>query len=98
MKVPLVIGCCACWVDVLEPEPMSLLPEPLPMVTPPDPLPVVVLLAPALGVVVLGFIVLLPVLLVPVLVLPLVCAWAVEKASAVPAVRRATVRKRENIV
>ena len=74
---------------MLEPElPMALskvlLPEPLPMVVEPVPEPV------------LGAMVLLP--LLPVLLpLPPVCAWAVEKASAVPAVRRATVRRRENI-
>jgi hypothetical protein len=63
---------------------MVLEPEPLPMVEPVEPEPV------------LGVKVLLP--LLPVLLpLPLVCAWAVEKASAVPAVRRATVRRRENI-
>jgi hypothetical protein len=53
-------------------------------------------LEPALGVV-LGLIVVLPELLPVPLLLPLVWAWAVEKASAVPAVRRATVRRRENI-
>jgi hypothetical protein len=83
LKVPLLIGCCACWVELL-PLPMVLeLPEPLPMVE-----------LPVLGlVVVFGGIVLLP---VPLLVPP-VWACAVEKASAVPAVRRATVRRRENI-
>jgi xanthine/uracil permease len=83
LNVPLLIGCCACWVEVL----------PLPMVelVDPDPLPMVELPEPVLGVIVL-----LPVpLLVPLL--PLVWACAVEKASAVPAVRRATVRRRENI-
>jgi hypothetical protein len=70
---------------VLEPlEPMVELPDPLPMVELPE---------PVLGVVVFGVIVLLP---VPLLV-PLVCACAGEKARAVPAVRRATVRRRENI-
>lgn len=62
-------------------------PEPLPMVEPVEPEPV------------LGVMVLLPLppMLLPLVPLPLVCAWAVEKASAVPAVRRATVRRRENI-
>jgi hypothetical protein len=71
-------------VELVDPLPMVLeLPEPLPMVELPEP--------------VLGAIVLLPEpLLVPPL-LPLVWACAVEKASAVPAVRRATVRRRENI-
>jgi hypothetical protein len=50
---------------------------------------------PVLGV--LGVVVGLPEVL-PVPLLPLVWAWAVEKASAVPAVSRATVRRREIIV
>jgi hypothetical protein len=65
------------------------------MVTPLDPLPLVEPEAPVLGVPVLGLIVVLPD--VPPLPLPLVWAWAVEKASAVPAVSSATVRRRENI-
>jgi hypothetical protein len=47
---------------------------------------------------VLGLVVVFGMVLLPVpLLVPLVCACAVEKASAVPAVRRATVRRRENI-
>jgi len=61
------------------------------MVVEPDPLPMVELLLPLL---VLGLVVVFGIVLLPV---PLVCACAVEKASAVPAVRRATVRRRENI-
>ena len=100
LKLPL-IGCCACWVELPEPV-TSLLAEPLPMVTPLEPLPLVepeapVLGLPVLGLAVLGLIVVLPDVLPLALPLPLVWAWAVEKASAVPAVSRATVRRRENI-
>ena len=56
-------------------------------------LPMLELPVLGLGLLGLGLIVVLPVL--PLV--PLVWAWAVENASAVPAVRRATVRRRENI-
>ena len=91
MKVPLLIGCCACCVEVWElPLPMVLKPlEPI-VLEPLEPMLDVPELVLVLGlVVVFGAIVPVPLLLV--------WACAVEKASAVPAVRRATVRRRENI-